>query len=626
MLSSSICIDIHVRIFTGAMRMILMKELWKMENILKIFIMVVLIATSTTSADLVGHWKFDEGIGTIAYDSSICGNNGFLIGNPQWVAGHLDRALEFDGTGDWVDCGTRPVFGITGAVSISAWIKVTAQAADRIDQKIAGNQDGANGGYKMGLFRNKIEFEIRTSDNANILNRRVAGGTEIKVGVWYHVAGVYSPEEDYIRTYVNGVLDRELRTNQLLGASQGSFKIGCEPSITGLCNFNGVIDDLRIYNHAIDETEIMQLYNNNGKSSVTPAFRKLNNELHRARTITEKQEPEKAIVFIEKTITEYELWKEKQTKELDVRYEFLLSDLYFLLAKTREAANAPTNDVAVAYKQAISQQSLGRDYVPALLWLFKNVPTDDYVDIIKKSVRAGNYAPDHFCCIARDFESSKNWTAFELFLDGTFTEVKQPTLCAEAIAKGLYKGGMWPRMFFEYCRNKPELAKYIFSQHEKQAQEYIAQNDFSKATELYRELVNQCAADRDKSVYELKVCECIFNSGQYSKALPEIDNFINKYKVTNKALVKPAIILRGRAYIQLGEIAQASDTFQKLLVDYPEAKQTPDPNFYIGYCYMLQDKLKEAKEILSTLTMNYPESQYANKARLCLSKIERMRR
>ena len=205
--------------------------------------------------NLIGWWRFDEGSGNIAYDSSGNGNDGTFNGDPQWMPGHFDYALEFDGSGDWLDCGEDPSFQITDAVTVSAWIKVGAQG---IDHKIGGNQDGVNGGYKMTIFsNNRVEFEIRTSGNTYILNRDVDGGIEIEVDVWYHVTGVYSLEGGYIRTYVNGALDREMSTTDALGTSPGSFIIGCEPFTTGSYNFNGVMDDLRIYNQALTEGEIL---------------------------------------------------------------------------------------------------------------------------------------------------------------------------------------------------------------------------------------------------------------------------------------------------------------------------------------------------------------------------------
>jgi len=199
-------------------------------------------------AGLVAQYAFDGNA-----NDSAGSNHGTLQGNPQWVIGYYGNALAFDGTGDWVDCGNDPSLGISGAVSVTAWINIGAAG---ISHKVGGNQDGTNGGYKMGILNDKIEFEIRTSGNTAILNRDVAGGTILEAGVWYHVTGIYSQQDGYIRTYVNGLLDRELLTNEVLGASPGTLYIGCEPYNTDVGNFNGVMDDIRIYNRVLSDAEI----------------------------------------------------------------------------------------------------------------------------------------------------------------------------------------------------------------------------------------------------------------------------------------------------------------------------------------------------------------------------------
>ncbi len=194
-----------------------------------------------------------------ALDASGNGNDGTVNGDPTFVDGVIGTAMEFDGDGDFLDCGNNPILALTDAVSISAWIKVAVQGADH---KLGGNQDGANGGYKMSVYNDNIEFEIRTAGNSAVLNRSVAGGTVLDVDVWYHVTGVYSLADGYIRTYVNGELDRELETTEALGASPASLMIGCEPFSSGQYNFNGVMDDIRVYNKALSEDEARYLGNN----------------------------------------------------------------------------------------------------------------------------------------------------------------------------------------------------------------------------------------------------------------------------------------------------------------------------------------------------------------------------
>ena len=211
-------------------------------------------------------WKFDETEGSIAGDSS--GNNlvGTLIGNPQWqpTGGKVGGALEFDGVDDCVDFGSDANLNIANAVTIAAWIKLSEPAED---QKIVSNQDDLAGGYKFGIYSNKVELEIRDSGNAATINRSVDGGKDLQPGVWYHVMGVYS-QGSYIRTYVNGDLDRELSTAVVLAPTSGTLKIGREPFMDAYF-YKGLIDELSIFNYALSEADVAAIYS--GKALPTLA-------------------------------------------------------------------------------------------------------------------------------------------------------------------------------------------------------------------------------------------------------------------------------------------------------------------------------------------------------------------
>ena len=206
---------------------------------------------------LVAWWKFDEAEGSNAGDSSGNELTGTLTGNPQWqpAGGKAGGALAFDGDGDFIECGPDEGLNITGAVTIAAWIKLSKSTDD---QKIAGNQNDITGGYKLSIFSDKAEFEVRDSGNALRNNRFVNGGTVLQPDVWYHIVGTYSQGES-IKTYVNAKLDREQETLNILAASEGPLKIGCEP-FSGECLFNGLMDDLQIYNYPLSEAEVAALY------------------------------------------------------------------------------------------------------------------------------------------------------------------------------------------------------------------------------------------------------------------------------------------------------------------------------------------------------------------------------
>jgi len=207
-----------------------------------------------TSPNLAGWWKLDETSGTTAADASGNGNNGTVNGTATWTQGYREGALQFDGTGTWVECGGSGDLNGTDGVTITAWIKMSAAGRD---QKIAGNQDGIIGGYKFGVCNDKVEFEIRTSTGQAILNREVSGGTVLKADTWYYVAGVYCPGE-YVRTYVNGQLDRELSTQAVLHPSTGTFKLGREP-FGSMFFWSGLMDDVRVYNRPLLPGEIRWL-------------------------------------------------------------------------------------------------------------------------------------------------------------------------------------------------------------------------------------------------------------------------------------------------------------------------------------------------------------------------------
>jgi hypothetical protein len=94
--------------------------------------LLVLSTAGAALGELVGHWKLDDGSGMKAADSSGKGNDGTISGNPTWIAGVKDGALEFHGLGlaggnaDYITCANKPSLDITGPTSISLWIRPSA--------------------------------------------------------------------------------------------------------------------------------------------------------------------------------------------------------------------------------------------------------------------------------------------------------------------------------------------------------------------------------------------------------------------------------------------------------------------------------------------------------------------
>jgi len=193
---------------------------------------------------LVGYWKLDEGSGTTAYDSSGYNNHGIIYG-ASWTSGKVNSALSFDGVDDYVDCGTDPSLMPTTAITLEAWFKASGVNAYATIVSTF---------YYEGYF-------LRINPNAGI---EFAPGIcnsppgTIQPGVWYHVVGTFDGTS---KIYVNGKLVSSQGAGYLAYTGQ-SLRIGNNP--TAELWFNGIIDEVRIYNRALSAEEIWAEYTRTG--------------------------------------------------------------------------------------------------------------------------------------------------------------------------------------------------------------------------------------------------------------------------------------------------------------------------------------------------------------------------
>ncbi len=197
---------------------------------------------------LVGYWKFDEVSGTTAYDYSGNGNDGTLAGGVTRATStcKIGYCLDFDGTNDYVeiDSVSSDLNSISG-LTFAAWIKWY----DTIDT----NQAIIRHHYDvLGVEINLVRFVV----NAQWSNRP-RDSTQLTEGVWYFYVGTYDGLVQ--RLYRNGV---EVDSKDYTGttSSGGETDIGSRPTEDSDF-FKGIIDDVRIYNRALDADEVKHLYN-----------------------------------------------------------------------------------------------------------------------------------------------------------------------------------------------------------------------------------------------------------------------------------------------------------------------------------------------------------------------------
>ncbi|OOP57492.1 MAG: hypothetical protein AYP45_03110 [Candidatus Brocadia carolinensis] len=213
---------------------------------------------------LAGHWKFDEGSGTVANDSSGNNRNGTVNG-AAWSTGKNGDGLRFDGTNDYVSIPRMNY----DEISISAWFYKNAKDTSNADAIFGGWRWESNTQLQEGY---DLRFHQDTPDMLDfILITQDAGGDKTdkvaryrlgnSVGTWYHVAGTYNKTTGEQKLYIDGQLvDTQTHPagNVIVPlTSYSDMRIGHSRVNDGY--FNGIIDEVRIYNQALSDQTVLEL-------------------------------------------------------------------------------------------------------------------------------------------------------------------------------------------------------------------------------------------------------------------------------------------------------------------------------------------------------------------------------
>src|SRR6267378_538550 len=206
---------------------------------------------------LVGAYSFNEGSGTTVADASGNGNTGTNVSTVWTATGKYGGGLSFNGTSSYVDLGNRPMLQMTGSMTLSAWVLATANPVD--DGQIIAKSDSGSGKagwqFKTSPDTGPHTFAIAVSANGSSVVQRYSK-TVRALNTWYHVAGVYNASARTLNIYVNGVLDN----GTLIGTIPASqFNPNLNATIgkrSGGFNFQGTIDELRVYNVALTAAQV----------------------------------------------------------------------------------------------------------------------------------------------------------------------------------------------------------------------------------------------------------------------------------------------------------------------------------------------------------------------------------
>ena len=169
------------------------------------------------------------------------------------------KSLAFDGVDDYVDCGNPTELQITGALTISCWVKSSDTTDYVLVQKddIGVNRSYALWGNEWGGAPKVCQFIVFNGGSAT----SVKSATDINDGNWHNVVAVFNPSTT-MQIYIDGSLDGENTTSipTSIDNDPVNFQIGRGGN--GAYYMDGNVDEVGIWDVALASTEVTELYTN----------------------------------------------------------------------------------------------------------------------------------------------------------------------------------------------------------------------------------------------------------------------------------------------------------------------------------------------------------------------------
>ncbi|HXG19026.1 MAG TPA: LamG-like jellyroll fold domain-containing protein [Methylomirabilota bacterium] len=204
------------------------------------------VGTPPQKSGLVAAYAFNEGAGGTTADASGNGNTGTLTG-PAWAAqGKYGSALSFNGA-SFVTVNDSPTLDLTNGMTLEAWVYPTVTPTNWSTAVMKEQPGGLVYTLYAGAPTTRPNVYIFTSGEQG-----VAGPAALPLNTWSHLAGTYDGVT--LRLYVNGTQVASQGVSGNLVTSSGAVRIGGN-SVWGEY-FQGLIDEVRIYNRALTGSEI----------------------------------------------------------------------------------------------------------------------------------------------------------------------------------------------------------------------------------------------------------------------------------------------------------------------------------------------------------------------------------
>jgi len=218
------------------------------------------------SQSLIAHWSLDEEEMCIAHDSSDNHNHGILgpecnTLSPSWVQDRHQKqgkSLMFDGANDFIKISDHSALQIEEEITISAWVKLPDTLPDNDGTIIYKSATGANDYFFTLIYSKNHQgygwvVSSQILENSNYIQSK---NTAVP-GEWQHIIATFNGTDRNLYINNNRINDS---TISAFSDDQNNSDIYIGQEASGIKKYNGIIDDVRIYNRVISESEIMSLY------------------------------------------------------------------------------------------------------------------------------------------------------------------------------------------------------------------------------------------------------------------------------------------------------------------------------------------------------------------------------
>ena len=237
-----------------------------MKNILIVLAIIGLMAPLAYAADsaddsLILYFSFDELDGDTVTDHSQYGNNGTIAGAPELAAGKFGNALKLNGETDWVEVPHADILTVETSVTVMAWINA--------ERHMGPNEQRWQGILSKG--NSPRSYSFYTESPSECLHLSAGGGSvctgKIPLNEWQHVAA--QVDDGTHRYWLNGEDAGVFEGKGALpgAADTSSVFVGKTPESNR--EFLGLLDEVRIWNRALNEEEI-RAEMNSGTTPVEP--------------------------------------------------------------------------------------------------------------------------------------------------------------------------------------------------------------------------------------------------------------------------------------------------------------------------------------------------------------------